>query len=409
MARYKKGTKGYRATIVIGRNENGTQKRKNVYAKTLRELDEKLAELKEQYDRGFDFDAAGTTVDQWAEKWLESYKKPAVSAKEYKNVSGLFKNHILPHIGHCILADVKQYQLQAIMNLQHGKSKSMTQKIRDAVRQLFRKAVQGGLIIDDPAEFIEMPKTVTKPRRPLTPEESDAVVKLCETHRAGLWVLVMRMCGLRRGETIPLTWKDIDFKKSMLTVNKAVEFPGNQAKPKLTKTEAGERKVPIPLPLLTRFQEARGDKKPHELVFAQPTTGKMHSLTSVRQMWGSFYHELDIACGAELRRCKYKNGNPVENGGIDRRRIIVETSLDEGITPHALRHTYCTDLFEAGVDIRTAQYLMGHADIKTTVNIYTHMRGKMLDEAQDKLEEFYNRCDSGATKPEKQPKILRIV
>jgi len=79
-------------------------------------------------------------------------------------------------------------------------------------------------------------------------------------------------------------------------------------------------------------------------------------MTKMRRMWHSFYRACDIAAGAEL----YRNA-------------VVKHAFDPAITPHYLRHTYCTNLRRQGVALKTAQYLMGHADISTTANIYSHV------------------------------------
>jgi integrase len=349
-SKYKKAKNGnYRASIVIGRTDIGSQRRKTVKAKTIKELEARLAELKEQYGRGLDFDAAKATVKQWSDRWMELYKKPAVGASTIANTLSLLNNHILPRIGHLNISDVRQFHLQEIMNLQAGKSKSNTQKIQGVLKQLFEKAKQGGLIVDSPAEFLELPKTVTNPRRALTSEERNAVINMCNTHRAGTWILLMLMCGLRRGETIPLAYEDIDFNTGMLTVNKSVEFINNIAYSKTTKTKSGIRTVPIPPPLLKKLIIGKGEG----LILTPARSKKMLTESNCRSLWNSFYRELDISMGATL----YRNQ-------------IIKSSLDDGITPHALRHTYATDLFEMGVDLKTAQYLLGHADIKTTANIY---------------------------------------
>jgi len=381
MPKYRKNADGYyRATVMIGRTESGGERRKTVRAKSVKELELKLSDAKLQFNRGFDFDAEKCTVAQWSERWLKLYKDPAVGAKERKNARSLLSVHILPRIGNLPLGDVKPFMLQEIMNLQAGKSKSNTTKIRGALKQMFSKAKQGGLILDSPAEFLEMPKTTTKRRRSLTPEERSAVLKVCVTHRAGLWVMFLLLCGLRRGETVPLTWGDIDFEAGMLNVDKAVEFVSvdeddkivhNAANEKDAKTECGRRTIPIPPPLMYRLLHER--RRDCDLIFTPARSEKMLTETNCARLWKSFYRELDIEMGAVL----YRNA-------------IVKTSLKDGITPHALRHTFATDLYEMGVDLKTAQILCGHADIKTTANIYTHMRKDMLDAAREKMEAYYN-------------------
>lgn len=96
----------------------------------------------------------------------------------------------------------------------------------------------------------------------------------------------------------------------------------------------------------------------------------MLTQTNVRRLWHSFKRDLDIALGAEL----YRN------------KIIVH-GLDQAVTPYFLRHTYCTSLFEIGIDLKTAQYLMGHASIKTTANIYTHFTERSLYKAGKTIRE----------------------
>ena len=82
----------------------------------------------------------------------------------------------------------------------------------------------------------------------------------------------------------------------------------------------------------------------------------MLTLTHLRRMWSSFHHACDREAGAKLYRNK-----------------IIEHAFDPAITPHYLRHTYCTNLRRQGIDLKTAQYLMGHASITTTANIYNHV------------------------------------
>ena len=69
-----------------------------------------------------------------------------------------------------------------------------------------------------------------------------------------------------------------------------------------------------------------------------------------------------------------------------RNQLIPPYPFGDDLSTYSLRHTYCTNLQKKGVDIRTAQYLMGHSDIKMTANIYTHTTLDSLDEEIAKLE-----------------------
>jgi hypothetical protein len=83
-------------------------------------------------------------------------------------------------------------------------------------------------------------------------------------------------------------------------------------------------------------------------------------------MWKSFKRDVDIAMGATV----YRNE-------------IIEHMLPEEVTPYYLRHTCCTEWFEMGLDLKTVQYLMGHADIKTTANVYMHFTERSVAKAGD--------------------------
>ena len=89
-------------------------------------------------------------------------------------------------------------------------------------------------------------------------------------------------------------------------------------------------------------------------------------------MWGNFKRSLDVESGAKLCRNK-----------------IVLSALAPDLVPYCLRHTYCTDLQDAGVAINVARYLMGHSNISVTAKIYTHTTEKTLSDAAKKINDFY--------------------
>ena len=80
---------------------------------------------------------------------------------------------------------------------------------------------------------------------------------------------------------------------------------------------------------------------------------------------------------------------------VYRSQLVPPYPLAEDFVPYCLRHTYCTDLQKKGVDIRIAQYLMGHADIKMTANIYTHIDENTVLNVADKLNKKCNsKCNT---------------
>lgn len=319
--------------------------------KTELEAITKLAEKLAAAKRGEDLVSGAMTVSAWYKQWIDLYKKPkGLTEKSLKMYDEKFNGYIRPAIGHMKLKDVKDVHLQRILNSQAGRSASHVKKIRMVLQEMFKRARQSRLIPYDPAELLELPTVKQGRRRSITEEERAAILAVAERHRAGLWILTLLYTGMRPGETAALTWSDVDFDHNEIHVHAAKES-GNRTI-KGPKTDSGVRDIPIHAALLPRLLAARG--KPFSPVF--PTkAGTIQSESSMRRMWNSFRTELDLQLGA-----KTKDGK------------IVESVVADDLTPYCLRHTFCTDLQRAGVPINNAKELMGHADIQTTANIYTH-------------------------------------
>lgn len=161
-----------------------------------------------------------------------------------------------------------------------------------------------------------------------------------------------------------LDWRHIDFDKALIHVEQAMKATTTDIG--TPKSKAGVRDVPIPKKFLPELIRARGG--PFEPIFVQPTTGKRHTKSSMTCLWNNFKRQLDISMGAKVYRSQIK---------------LSVVTLD--LVPYCLRHTYCTDLQDAGVPINVARYLMGHTDISTTAKIYTHTTEKVIQDAANKI------------------------
>ena len=178
---------------------------------------------------------------------------------------------------------------------------------------------------------------------------------LKDTGATYLFVLMGLKTGLRRGELLGLMWDAIDLDKGEIKVfRNLVIVNGHTQLEDTTKTKAGVRTVPVPDSLL-ELLKAEKAKTTSFFVFHK-RDGSMMSQTAYKNLW----HKVQI-------RHKNISFTPKKNNHLEVKRII-----DFDVTPHILRHTYITRLFEAGLDIKEVQYLAGHADVTVTMKIYTH-------------------------------------
>ncbi|MDD7347331.1 MAG: tyrosine-type recombinase/integrase, partial [Clostridiales bacterium] len=129
-----------------------------------------------------------------------------------------------------------------------------------------------------------------------------------------------------------------------------------------TKTANAVRTVPIPL----KLQGLLPDECKYTL--SHTKNGRMLNAGEFNLMWKHFKREMNILMGAKTYRNK-----------------LLQDLVADDLIPYCLRHTFCTDLQKAGIDLRTAQYLMGHADIKMTANIYTHVDDEIVKSTYDIL------------------------
>ena len=331
-----------------------------VSSKSQPDADKKAALKEDKLKRGEISISGNMTLKRWASEWLEVYKRPSIGHSQLKRYLNHINGVIIPVIGGMTLKSVKDIHLQKILNSREGKSKSDLSKLRMTMNAMFQRAYQSKLIIRNPAEFLELPSGNEGKRRSITNNERTAILKVAETHHAGLWVLTMLYTGMRPGETRALEWRHIDLDKKVIHVIQSMKAHTDIIG--VPKSAAGIRDIPIPDTLYNTLVSYYGNS--FSPVFVKPLSKKRHTEKSMMSMWNNFKRELDIHMGA-----------------ITYRNEIKLSVVAPDLVPYCLRHTYCTDLQDAGVPINIAKYLMGHSDISVTAKIYTHTTDKAIQNA----------------------------
>ncbi len=359
---------------------DGKRKYKTVYGATQKEASAKADELKLKLGKGIDISSENDSFSLWAEHWLNQ-KKFDVGTSQYDSYR-LTIDKLNLYIGNASISQIRPYDIQRIINdyavenphTKKPSSKRLLNLILNTAKQIFKFLVINRIIEYNPTEGVTVPKKApVNHRRALTVQERKWIDET--EHRMQICAMIMMYAGLRRGEVIPLKWSDVDLDKGAINVNKAVEFISSKPVVKDTKTQAGNRIVYIPNVLI---QYLKNEEKQNALV-CPSVSGNMHTKDSFRSGWNSYLTELDV-----------KYGNNGRNSKFDPRYSGIQI---EKITPHMLRHTFCTMMYENGVDVLTAKKQMGHTDIKTTLEIYTHLSEEHAAEEMKKM----NKCKSYAS------------
>jgi len=365
-------------------------KQYSIRAKTLQELGAKKQQKLDALERGEDRLDKTTLVKQWAQIWLDTYVRPKVrkpgapkdgnsmTEKSFSVYTDQLRVHILPEIGNYRLKDVTSTHLQRLMNTLAGRNESTVKKTHRIIKAMFREAYRARIIPYDPADGLQLPYTTRGHRRAMNEEEYRAFQMAAEISPHGLWFRVLLGTGIRPGEGYALQVKDFDFMKGLLNIDKALESGTKVVS--MPKTKAGIRKVPIPSDLMLPLQLAFKGRDPEEIAFPQADGISMKSASSGLKEWYTFHRTMDICAGARtIHRgtilTMEKDGYKRASGGRIMDEEIDGTDghvLPQDLDMYCLRHTYCTNLQKAGVDMYTAKYLMGHESIETTAKIYTH-------------------------------------
>lgn len=328
-------------------------KRYAVYANTQKELMEKEVRKRMELENEPVIDSSMTLRD-WAYQCVETYKTGQSEVTRDKFMVRM-KSSILKPIGDMKLKDIKPIHCQQVINEQAGKSKRHINEIYQTMQFLFKYAVANHLIKENPAEHIIKPPGTAGHRRALTASERRFFIKVGLRDRRYLLYMLMLFCGCRTGEAAEAMGKDI----RMMDGYPVLHIRG-------TKNKNADRLVPIPAELYSVIK----DTPPDEYI-AQTEAGHKVSNNYRIRLWKSFCRQLNIEMGCKM----YRNA------------LVPPYPLAPDLVPYCLRHEFCTDLARRGIDVRIAQKLMGHSDIKLTANIYTNLN---KDDISDIAKVLYN-------------------
>ncbi len=365
MARMKKRDDGrYQRQVSVGKNADGTLIRRTVYAKTQKELDEKTELVKQGVECGGQILSTTTTFGDLAALWMASYGKMQSEKWIYRQRT-LIDKHLLPKLGAMKVMDLKQFHLQILINEKaaEGLATGTMRQIKQTAARILEVAFEADMIRRNFFDTVKVPKKDPTERQALTEDQIKMVNETWETHCMGYPAMIMLYCGLRKGELLALRWKDVDLEKDIISVNKSVTIVTNQPTIKTPKSKAGVRQVPIPTILHNVLIQVKGADNE---VVCPGCSGQVMSDSAYSSAWHSYMNHLNLFYGGS-------------NASRTKQKIIAI----QPFTAHMLRHTYATLLYDAGVDIKTAQRYLGHANVELTLSVYTHLtkykEGKAMD------------------------------
>lgn len=333
---------------------DGSTKRKSVYGHTYSETKRKMLDYKEQAPKT---KSNGKNFAYYTEQWLITAKS---SRKEssYIKYKKICENHLLPAFGELKIEALTTNDVTIFLE---KKELAATTKsaIITVLKMICEFAENDGCLCLVRFKKIKI-KSVKKDARTLDTDEQSRLIKYLESdldNPVMLGIYLAAMTGIRIGELCALRGENFDLKNKVLHINSTLQRiqtddPETKTKVVITDPKSASSKRDIPLPeSLVKVLETRLGAMPEDAFFLTGKAGKFMEPNNVR------YHFKRILSACGVRNIKF----------------------------HALRHTFATRCVETGVDAKTVSEILGHENVKITLERYVHPSMKLKREGIEKL------------------------
>ena len=355
-------------TYSLGKGPDGKRKRKTVYGRTKLEVKQKLKQVSVDIYTGTFLDNSDITIYHLAKQMIDDKHnlgktKDATYYRSLETLKGLSEIYNSP-IQSCTVTQIKRFLLNEI-----SYSQSVINKEFEMLRKVFAEAEKRGIINKNLMLDIEKPHSKQKKIavRGLNLDERKKLVKVLKENdiKYGNQMLLSLYTGMRMGEVNALKVTDVNFTFKCISICRTVSIgeKGRAVISETTKTEAGKRTIPITAEVKEILEDAIGEKESGYIF-----TRKDGSPISTSVVKNQFFR---------LRK-KY---------------AIIDDTVDGKVDLHSLRHTYATMCIEAGMQPNVLQKLLGHTDIRVTMDTYADVFDVYRDNEIQKLSDYLKKID----------------
>ena len=358
-----------------------------IYGKTKNEvatkLKSKLKDIEEAAVNGLTnyLEADKYTVLQWANQCLKSYSKNAVRGSTYASYLTIINNY-LGTLGERRLSDVSNVMIQDHITFlarkpgKDGLGEKSLINVKNFLSLIFNKAVANNMLLRSPVIDIEIPKCGSKVTRALSEEEQHRLLDAARNYeRPIMFAVVFALyTGCRKGEVLGLQWKDVDFDRRCISISKQLTRSYDM-------TESGENTTVLGL------SEPKTDKSVREIYICAKFADEFREFKNRMMKWKREHKmkhsEDDFVFIGEKNK-------PIEPRVFYKYyQEVMEIAEIDDCNFHTLRHTFATRCIEKGMDILMVSRTLGHSNISTTLNKYSHLLPKHQIACMEKLDEGY--------------------
>ena len=341
-------------------------KRKTLYGKTRREVDEKLTKAKADRDGGLVFDADNLKLGEYLGRWLADSVRDTVRPTTFERYEQMVRLHIRPVLGKVKLKNLTSAHVRGLYRekLDAGLSPRTVQYVHVTLHKALKQAIADGLIPRNATEAVKPPQVRREEMRPLTAEQVRILFDAAAGDRfEALYVLAVTT-GLRQGELLGLKWDDVDLEEGTLRVRRTLTTAKGGPVLAAPKTKGSRRTVRL-------SQTALQALKSH-------LNRQLGDIEEAGDRW----RENGLIFASET-------GEPLDRRLITTHRfkpLLKRAELPE-VRFHDLRHTCATLLLSKNVNPKVVSEMLGHASIAITLDTYSHVLPTMQESAAEAMED----------------------
>ena len=363
----------YRLVCVVGYNLQGRpiKKSKTVHCGK-KEAKIELAKFVADVQKGMYVEGKSLKFTDFVEIWKRDYGSKELAPSTYKRYLGILESRIIPFFGHFRVDKIKPTDIMQFYDLLSKDTQIVRRKNNNGkkigkplspktilehhrlLRAMLQKAVYWQMIVSNPAERVQAPKTKKPKRKYYDDEQSKALISGLmelteEQFKYKVAIILTIFTGVRLGELMGLEWDDINFREGIVSINRSSQYLADKGVfTKVPKTESSIRDVAIPDFVVSLLEEYKCwyDEQKYQ------------------------YGELWIDSN---RLFVQADGKPMHPSTISKwfEKFVAQIGLPV-INFHGLRHTNATLLIAQNIDVSVVAARLGHAQITTTLNFYVH-------------------------------------
>lgn len=389
MEKYRNMTYTVRKDGLLYKKIEKDKQKYHLYDRTKEGLYKQYIDLNYKLENNLSTNKNEILFKDYAESWFNLNMSSKSNATKVSVKNRI--RHMNKYIGNMKLKNIKPDDIKTIaMSMQkEGLLDIVNRTVMDCKR-IFQSAIDNDIIEKNPCIKIEKVKYQKEERKPLKINEDKQVLNLALTHKYGTFILVIRYCGLRPEECVALEVNDFDEEKHILHIHQAAEFIHNQPFLKETKNKK-TRDVPIPDIIFDKLkkQVLLQKKIGSKFVFGKESDKKsMLTKTALKRHLETFLNDLnkDIILKQKLLKKELKKSNDTAQIQNEIEKLEQEKII---FIYYNLRHSFCTMMYYAGINIKEAQRIMGHSSAKMVYDIYAHL-DEERENSQEKINNYIN-------------------